>query len=91
MKKGLKTGIVRTVRLEKGYKTRLKRIIKKMGFGGIEYVAEKTETHRDTVSRTANTGRCNKTNKVLYETFIDAEMPLKKNLNNQLKLFERVL
>ncbi len=73
--------IIRTIRLEKGYKTRLKNIVKKKGFGGIEYIAEKTTISRDTISSVLKTGRCNKSNKAKLELFIDQESPIKKVSN----------
>jgi hypothetical protein len=69
------TGIKRSVRLDKGYITRLKKLVKKKGFGGIQYVADEAKIDRDTVSSTISTGRCNKTNKEKLQRLIDSEMP----------------
>lgn len=73
MKKPDNKGIVRTERLGKGYKTRLKALIKKKGFGAIEIIATETGLHRDTVTRARNTGRLNKTNRRKIEAYIDAQ------------------
>lgn len=67
----------RSVRLEKGYKTRLKNILKKKGFGGIEFVAQETGLDRDTVASIRDNGKCNRTNKAKIETFIDLHAPIK--------------
>jgi hypothetical protein len=67
--------VERSVKLGKGYKTKLKKLITKKGFGGIEWVATQTEIHRNTISNVRDTGKCAPSVREKLEPFIDAELP----------------
>lgn len=77
MKKPDNKVIERRHRLEKGYKTRLKDIVKKKGFGGMQYVAENAQIHRHVVKMICESGKASKAVKQKIEAFIDKEAPLK--------------
>lgn len=87
MKNTANKAIERTYRLEKGYKTRLKKILKNK-HTGLQYVAGKTGMHRQTVATIRDTGRANRTNKEKIEKFIDQHTPPKKLRNGRRNKYE---